>query len=1272
MSLSTKANRSPGFALVLVLMMVALMAIMLVAIMTSVRTESKASMAGLSGQTARQLADLAVQTAQSQIQKATTQGAEVAWASQPGMIRSYDSTGKEAKWFKLYSASKMTEEPDGNQLALLESDLPESRWQEPDAPEYGVFTDLNSPTASDNQTLIYPIVNPAGAKSLAAASDIVAGFDLVKARVPGYQSGQNASASNNPAAMPVRWLYVLEDGSLVPGMPGTKAGEVKVIGASKNNPILGRIAFWTDDETCKLNINTASDGTYFDMPRFNSQAPKDSATQAGASGDQQRIADRQFAVTPPVAREYQRFIGHPAQTRLSVVLPDLAQLDARQRSEQLSNISPMIQWGGSQGGAKTARELTDEASANPLTNPFVLKDPQRPTPYASLDEWIFGIRMNNGQRVLNELSAGADLVSNQQLERLHFFLTSSSEAPEVNLFGKPRITIWPIHHDFLSNPTSDRTTALDRMLANISTLNAGSGNPATYFFTRKDSTSTSADYADISRNKELFGYLRRLSGTKIPGYGSSFNAKYSQAGMDQILTEIFDYIRSTNASDPMLMDPSPAQDRTYASFRQQDMVAKFTSEIMKQDFGRGQVAPIIISDYSTKGFGRFYTVSEVAINIGWNGAVEGNANRVKILPALYFSLFSPSLGPPKLEPNLRIEVKTEDMKKLKITSKKTGAQFDLFGEPNEGSGRAAYAAYSTVPLAVRWNAGKAYPFFWGGAVGPRQLYAGKKYEDPFPYAFQGRMLEIDKDDQIQFSGGTLHIQIFSLGQGDPYTEGLPGNSANLVQELEVTLPPSPNLNAPYKNPSSDVTFETRLQQGFFQEAFDRSPATFNGDVTRSVIAKYNGDLRLVAAQRVVPSAAFAKHPSYDTASPSVHSIRENFPAIFFKSLHGFLDPAIFPAKARLAKNANYSPYFQPITGLVEDESKPDETGDWDNGPGVLPDGPYINKADEPTLQYYYYKDWDPTIYAYYDHGGEGTLSTAKSYSSPNRSIASPVTFGSLPTGVPIGASAAVPWRTLLFRPQSNHFGQTTEPKDSLILDWFWMPVVEPYAISTHFATSGKVNLNYQIAPFTYITRATALIGTLGSEYVISVPTADGATYKVRSTPAATNYRFPVRVVENDKITAAETNGTLRQFKEKFNQGQIFRSATEICGIYLVPEGQSWTSDTQAETYWSTHKLAGDNSRERPYNGLYSRLTTKSNTYTVYVRAQALKGSQNSPDLWLERPEYIVAEYRGSAVINRYLDAEDPKIPDFAKASSFNETLDRYYRYRTLNVRRFLP
>ena len=60
-------------------------------------------------------------------------------------------------------------------------------------------------------------------------------------------------------------------------------------------------------------------------------------------------------------------------------------------------------------------------------------------------------------------------------------------------------------------------------------------------------------------------------------------------------------------------------------------------------------------------------------------------------------------------------------------------------------------------------------------------------------------------------------------------------------------------------------------------------------------------------------------------------------------------------------------------------------------------------------------------------------------------------------------------------------------RDHLFLDLWTMPVVEPYAISEPFSTAGKVNLNYQIAPFTYITRSTALRAVLKSTRITAIP-----------------------------------------------------------------------------------------------------------------------------------------------------------------------------------------
>jgi hypothetical protein len=102
-------------------------------------------------------------------------------------------------------------------------------------------------------------------------------------------------------------------------------------------------------------------------------------------------------------------------------------------------------------------------------------------------------------------------------------------------------------------------------------------------------------------------------------------------------------------------------------------------------------------------------------------------------------------------------------------------------------------------------------------------------------------------------------------------------------------------------------------------------------------------------------------------------------------------------------------------------------------------------------------------------------------------------------------------------------------------------------------------------------------------------------------------------------------------------------------------------------------LTGDNTRERPYNGLYSRLTTKSNTYTVHVRAQTLTSPVNgTPGQWVENPQLITSEYRGSVTINRYIDPQDPNIPDFMSGTLLKYSLDNYYKYRVLETRRFLP
>ena len=141
-------------------------------------------------------------------------------------------------------------------------------------------------------------------------------------------------------------------------------------------------------------------------------------------------------------------------------------------------------------------------------------------------------------------------------------------------------------------------------------------------------------------------------------------------------------------------------------------------------------------------------------------------------------------------------------------------------------------------------------------------------------------------------------------------------------------------------------------------------------------------------------------------------------------------------------------------------------------------------------------------------------------------------FGSLPVGV--NPAIPSPGSTLLFcaNPASgNHYPGWQQPRDHYLLDLFQMPVVEPYAISVPLATSGKVNLNCQIAPFTYIRRDTALRGALRGTKMTTV-----ADQKVQR-------------------LAIDADETLKGFQRRFaDAGGCFKTASELCEMFLVPKG----------------------------------------------------------------------------------------------------------------------
>jgi hypothetical protein len=345
-------------------------------------------------------------------------------------------------------------------------------------------------------------------------------------------------------------------------------------------------------------------------------------------------------------------------------------------------------------------------------------------------------------------------------------------------------------------------------------------------------------------------------------------------------------------------------------------------------------------------------------------------------------------------------------------------------------------------------------------------------------------------------------------------------------------------------------------------------------------------------------------------------------------------------------------------------------GDWSSGPGYNMDGGLLPRPDQDFQSLYATGATGPaaaftftTPYFVTNHSASDGMNTpsSKGYFSPNRQIPSPITLlGSLPAGPSTG------WETLLFSPNpaagSSHPGFGSLP-DYLFLDLFWMPVAEPYPISEEFSTAGKINLNYRMMPFGYIDRKTVMHALLKSTWLTALDNSLARDYKSHDKAkglANSQTRYEIDPAE-----------TLELFDSTvFDTGQIFRSATQICSMWLVPKGR--TSEN-VETFWASKLLTSDTGREQPYDHLYSRATTRSNTFTVHWRVQVLrKPLGNAPGEWDESKDPpSLSELRGSTLIERYIDPNATDIPDYATDSSA-EPLSGFYKWRTVAENYFQP
>ncbi len=889
-----------------------------------------------------------------------------------------------------------------------------------------------------------------------------------------------------------------------------------------------------------------------------------------------------------------------------------------------------------------------------------------------------------------------------------FFLTTQSAAPETTPFGTPRIALWPVHGatqtgegDKDHGSPVRRATDYDHRLALMAQLGG-----RRYFVQRQRPTDGVWDLEKTASggNRALFDYLKALTRRPVPGFHrpelgyGTFLEKYGDgpAGdRDAILLAMLDYVRSANFSDgglgaetqfPILCPGNPQE-------------------------GFGQVSPLSLGfNQRIKALGRILTVSEVALvvvcraEVGADGRIQGepsSQNRGKLLQpgdreidvALLLEAFLPGQGwtdyfpyvsialvggPPGSEPDF-----TAPWPELKIN-----------GQPLLPVHAKPSAASAADPPAD-WVA-------WGGTLGVRSLSER---------VIQFRPIVVSSD-----SGGEENLLTFSGTMEPPNDSGRrqlklavyddPGSATSgragrgdLLQVIPLEFPalggPVPSSLRLPKLPddSTAPTLEKRLRAAF------RSGARLFAatDVVQSLVPAH-GDLRLIAAashleapSRSLPNGnhpVFVAHPLWGQ-SAQAHSLKE--PSLdgrrkILSRAPGLADPdnpsslgyfhdlrlaaGLTPdvpvrfndmqqtmhaadGSSLLQLNASAAADWNRLDGMRRGAARPDVTGDFDNGVGCAPDGPYINRPDDGNL-----RPLTSNGLSYFtstpNKAGCVPPVSADVFSAC-RQIPSAVMFGSLPTGV----NAQVPWQTLLFRPHDTHFGSKSPP-DHLLTEFFWQPVLEPEPLGGVLETAGKVNLNHPLAPFSYITRATALHAAMKPETLMAIPDTASKSYKNGTEP------------DNRFRHYLDAGATLRLWHENiFSQGKVFLAASEICAQYLIPEGLG-TKGTAAtmKDFWNRHRLTGDNSKERPYAHLLPRFTTRSNVFRIHFIVETIQKARTSDHVRFDpAKDKITASQRGSCLIRRWLQTEDADLPDYTKAADA-PPLSEFYRWRTEAFTRF--
>jgi uncharacterized protein (TIGR02600 family) len=1043
-----------------------------------------------------------------------------------------------------------------------------------------------------------------------------------------------------------------------------------------DNPIVGRIAFWTDDESCKLNLNTASEAGAWDVPAANTQVERGNAMKAPGGVERHRIS------------------GHPAFTSLSPVLKNFGGAAAGSTQwPKPDDVNPMT----ADGSSAWQRYVNGYQALLPhgVGSDLIVRQDRH---FATVEEFFY-----NSQRQPN--GAGTNfLMEPRDLNMARFFLTTHSASPELNPFGGPKISLWMVTQD------ATQRSAVDRRVMAGCTLNAGTAQPYEYAFQRAanwssatsqgSSQSISDDWGQVARNRQLYAWLQQLSSTAIPGWGGKFADKYGAHSRDQILTSMLDMLRWT-ANTSAYLPPAPGTTNALG-------LAEQSAVPLTLDAGNGP----------THGFGRFPTVSEVAVVFAFTDVErvsgvprddnqDGICDRAtKLRVFLVVNTFVPGAGPPAVSPAWSVRVR-----RLQHLTLGQGLGLLFPG----GMARNRCSLSSSLPLGggMPWGGNtSAYACFASQFTQPdgtpKQMGVTNDPAAGFPFMSSGDVsLQSGMGmagSTLRFSGGAIVVDLMDANA--PMTSPQTSDSIHSVEmEFPDQVIPMPSLLV------SDFASGPRAIGNRFTPLMVngemRLPILQRGDIVRSMVLNANGpsggDARIVAGRRelYLPEATnwYCTHPDYGTADtpadqfkPEAQSLRDGVymtTGQFGGSLQSTRGVA-----GTLLPNVRYADNAIPavpvgMTGAMQMGNG--ALGDWESGEGVLEDGAFVNRGRLLPG-------------GVFTRGSTGISSGATT--EPLGEISSAICFGALPSGVYGDSSSTTPrpWQTLLFCPNpagrstpANQAGQATvdhpgfgSPPDHLWLEFFWTPVTQPWPMSTDFATEGKVNLNHQLMPFTWVQRATALHGALKGVRIPAIPTValddQGDSAKGRADGSALEATFRYEV---------DVEKTVSGLNQRLDGGDVFRTASEICEQFLVPkrisghayDGSGFSPSDPANvqaadmtTWWNgsagdatdAFEATGDNLRESPYAQLYPRLCTQSNVYCVHYRVQSLKQARGAKaNEWDDARDHVQAERRGSCVIERRLAPQATPLPD-AATSSAARSLHEAQSFRVLSQTAFGP